>query len=912
MSDVSERLDAALRGRYEVDRQIGEGGMATVYLADDLRHERKVALKVLKPELAAVLGAERFLTEIKTTANLQHPHILPLFDSGEADGFVFYVMPYVGGESLREKLDREHQLPVDEAVRVATSVAEALDYAHRHGVIHRDIKPANILLQDGKPVISDFGIALAVGAAGGGRLTETGLSLGTPHYMSPEQATGDQSVHSTTDIYALGCVLYEMLVGEPPYTGSTAQAILGKIIQAQPVSVTEVRRSVPAHVDAVIRKSLEKLAADRFTTAREFATALADPRFRHDEPEGVGAAAGRWSTVTAATVAVLASVVTGAVAWNLASDGTAESAAVSRFTIDLPGGGVLGRMVQRIELTRDGRALVINVLTGEETSAEMFLGSLASPLTGDRTVSQLFLRSLESLEAVPIRGAENVGSFFLSPDGASVGFFAFSDNTLKRVALAGGPPATVSDPRLTPGGFQGATWGEGGRIVFSTSAYAGLMQAREAGGAAQPLTTPEEGSEEVHRDPHFLPGGEYLLFTIATPDAAPEIAVLSLATGDYERLTTGWYPQYVEAGYLVFQRGTALWAAVLDADRGTITGDPVPVVEGVQGAELRNFSVSPGGTLVYVPVVDETGAPRTLVWVDRDGQETALPINRQPYVYPRISPDGDRLAVAVAEDVLAPGSDADLWVFDLDRLARSRITFGGNNRYYPIWTPDGRRLTHADASTNTNRLLWSAADGVGGTDTLLPLGDRRFPTSWSPDGLTLAYYVGPAGTPTSSRDIWMLHMDGNGLRPEPLVATPFQDRAAVFSPDGRWIAYVSNKSGRDEVYVRPYPGPGPESTVSTAGGREPMWSRDGTELFYRSEEQLMAVDVELGVGFRAGTPRPLFGDTYDRDTGGAGGIANYDVTAEGERFVMVRRDASAQEVVVVLNWAEELRRLLSN
>jgi eukaryotic-like serine/threonine-protein kinase len=894
MSDVSERLDAALRGRYEVDRQLGEGGMATVYLARDLRHERKVALKVLKPELAAIVGAERFLAEIKTTANLQHPHILPLFDSGEADGFVFYVMPYVGGESLREKLDREHQLPVDEALRIATSVAEALDYAHRHGVIHRDIKPANILLQDGKPVISDFGIALAVGAAGGGRMTETGLSLGTPHYMSPEQATGDQSVHSTTDIYALGCVLYEMLVGEPPYTGSTAQAILGKIIQAQPVSVTEVRPSVPAHVDAVIRKSLEKLAADRFTTAREFATALADPRFRHGEPGGVGAAAGRWSTVTVVVTAILASAVAGGVAWSVASDATAGSAAISRFSIDLPEEGVLSvNRRQRVELTRDGRAVVISVDTGEES------------------VSQLFLRSLESLEAVPIRGTENVGSFFLSPDGSEVAFYALSDNTLKRVPIGGGLASTIAETGLTGGGFQGASWGDGGRIVFSTSAYAGLMQAREAGGAAEPLTTPEEGSEEVHVSPHFLPGGEYLLFQIMTPNAAPEIAVVSLATGEHKRLTTGWYPHYVEEGYLVFRRGTTLWAAVLDADRGTIAGDPVPVVEGVQGG-LRNFSVSPGGTLVYAPDPEETGARRTLVWVDRDGQETALPIDPQPYVYPRISPDGDRLAVAIAEDATT-GNDADLWVFDLDRLARSRITFGGNNRYYPIWTPDGRRLTHADASGDINSLLWSAADGVGGTDTLLPLGDRRFPTSWSPDGLTLAYYVGPAGTPTSSRDIWMLHMDGDGLRPEPLVATPFQDRAPAFSPDGRWIAYVSNKSGGDEVYVLPYPGPGPESTVSTAGGREPVWSPDGTELFYRSEEQLMAVDVELGVRFRAGTPRPLFGDTYDRDVGAgvAAGIANYDVTAEGERFVMVRREVSAEaELVVVLNWVEELKRLL--
>ncbi len=294
--DPVTRLNAALEGRYKIERQLGEGGMATVYLADDLRHERKVALKVLKPELAAVVGAERFLAEIKTTANLQHPHILPLHDSGEADGFLYYVMPYVEGESLRDRLDREHQLPVDEAVQIAKDVAEALAYAHGHGVIHRDIKPANILIHSGRPVISDFGIALAVGTAGGGRLTETGLSLGTPHYMSPEQATGDQHAGPQADIYALAAVLYETLVGDPPYVGSTAQAVLGKVLQGVPVSATATRSSVPLNVDAAIRHGLEKLPADRFQEARDFARALADPHFRHDErvtPDAQATSSGR-------------------------------------------------------------------------------------------------------------------------------------------------------------------------------------------------------------------------------------------------------------------------------------------------------------------------------------------------------------------------------------------------------------------------------------------------------------------------------------------------------------------------------------------------------------------------------------------------------------------------------------------
>jgi serine/threonine-protein kinase len=271
-TDPIARLNAALEGRYRIESELGEGGMATVYLADDLKHERKVALKVLKPELAAVVGAERFLAEIKTTANLQHPHVLPLFDSGEADGFLFYVMPYVEGETLRARLERERQIPVDEAVRITSDVAEALHHAHQHGVIHRDIKPANILLSSGRPLVADFGIAFAVSTAGGGRLTETGLSMGTPYYMSPEQASADQSPRASSDVYSLGCVLYEMLVGEPPFTGSSAQAVLAKILTAEAPSAARARASIPPNVDAAIRKAIERLPADRFKGAQRGVT----------------------------------------------------------------------------------------------------------------------------------------------------------------------------------------------------------------------------------------------------------------------------------------------------------------------------------------------------------------------------------------------------------------------------------------------------------------------------------------------------------------------------------------------------------------------------------------------------------------------------------------------------------------
>jgi serine/threonine-protein kinase len=331
MPDTITRLNAALEGRYRIERQLGEGGMATVYLADDLKHERQVALKVLKPELAAVVGADRFLAEIKTTANLQHPHILPLHDSGVADSFLFYVMPYVQGETLRDRLEREKQLPVDEAVRMAIDVAEALHAAHQQGVIHRDVKPANILLSGGRPLVADFGIALAVSAAGGGRLTETGLSMGTPYYMSPEQASADRDPSATSDVYSLGCVLYEMLVGEPPYTGGSAQAVLAKILTEDARAATRIRPSIPTNIDGAVRRALEKLPADRFATADAFARALADPGFRYGDavPAFGGAPVGPWKGL-AASFAALFVLAAGVAAWALIRPEPARSVGVGR------------------------------------------------------------------------------------------------------------------------------------------------------------------------------------------------------------------------------------------------------------------------------------------------------------------------------------------------------------------------------------------------------------------------------------------------------------------------------------------------------------------------------------------------------------------------------------------------------
>ena len=499
--DPVSRLNAALEGRYRIEREIGEGGMATVYLADDLKHERKVALKVLKPELAAVVGAERFLAEIKTTANLQHPHILPLFDSGEADGFLFYVMPYVEGESLRQRLDREHQLPVDEAAQIAKSLAEALDYAHGRGVIHRDIKPANVLLLQGKPVISDFGIALAVGAAGGGRLTETGLSLGTPHYMSPEQATGDQHVGPATDIYALGCVLYEMLVGDPPYIGSTPQAVLGKIITGMPEPVTQHRKTVPANVEATVNRALEKVPADRFTGAQEFARALGDPGFVGSGSRAVAtplARHGALSRIGWVSATLLASALA---VWGWTRPQASQP--VARTQISLPGGqrlSVLNRLAYPLDISRDGTRLVY--------------------LAEESGVRRLFLRELSETTPHVLEGTEGAQQPFFSPDGSWVGFFASGE--LQRVAVSGGAPIAIT--QLPPGETRGASWGADNTILFA--AGPSLYRVPMAGGDPVPLgliqidQTGRAGADSTAnqsdqpRWPHHLPDGKHALVSV--------------------------------------------------------------------------------------------------------------------------------------------------------------------------------------------------------------------------------------------------------------------------------------------------------------------------------------------------------------------------------------------------------------
>ncbi|MCG6988471.1 MAG: serine/threonine-protein kinase [Gemmatimonadetes bacterium] len=843
MPDVPSRLTAALQGRYRIERELGEGGMATVYLAEDVRHERKVALKVLRPELAAVLGAERFLAEIKTTANLQHPHILPLFDSGTADGFLYYVMPYIEGESLRERLDREKQLGVDEAVRITREVADALDYAHRHDIIHRDIKPANILLHDGRPVVADFGIALAVSAAGGGRMTETGLSLGTPHYMSPEQASADRDLTARSDVYSLGCVLYEMIAGQPPHTGPSAQSVLVRILTETPRPLTDLRHTVPPHVASAVLKAVEKLPADRFESAKAFADALDDPTFVYTPAPPAEAARRtvaapparprRSKVVVGLVGALVVAVAAGAWGW-LRSPAAASprrlEMVLDSFTADYGPG---------VALSPDGSTLVYSATDG-----------------------RLWRRSLRTLEATPIPGTEGARTPFFSPDGRAVGFHRgtpASSSSLSTVSLDGSPPVQLVGGAGTAAVWPGGAWSRDGFIYHVTRRHA-LYRVPAGGGTPELMADTTQGRFVW---PTALPGDAILVTVNATksggfdglgifhPGSRSLTRLLPDLTGDQLPL----FGRY-GGGYLFWVNAAhTLMAARFDAGADRVAGPSFPIQANVTDAGGSSFrvAVAGDGTLLYGFDTGRgagagIGGAESMGWADRSGNVSPvagdLSADAGDFDFLRRSPDGRYVAAEVQSGAdLSPDEQHQIWLYDLQQRTFSRLTVRGTTNAAPEWL-DGETVAYLSNQGGAPGAIW--AQRIDGSSPHLVVRLGRPIEEFSvirPGG---GFVVTVGGDTTGFRDLRTVPA-GDSATSRPLVTTPFDEYAPDVSQDGRWLAYVSTVSGHPEVYVRRIDGTGRAWPISTGGGDSPRWTPDGKKLFYRAlPNEMTMAEIDLG------------------------------------------------------------------
>jgi serine/threonine-protein kinase len=879
--DPATALNVALAGRYTLEREIGRGGMATVYLARDIRHERDVALKVLNPELGVVLGGERFLSEIRVTANLQHPNLLPLFDSGEANGLLFYVMPFVEGETLRARLDREKQLPIDDAVRITTAIASALAYAHEHGVIHRDLKPENILIQAGQPVIADFGIALAVSKAGGARVTQTGLSLGTPQYMSPEQAAGDRAIDGRSDIYSLGAVAYEMIAGEAPHSGTSAQAIIAKLMTQDPQSLRALRPSVPGNVADAVQKALAKVPADRFSSAKEFADALTNPTFTLATTSvavGGGKAHARLRGLLYGTSA-LAALLLAIACWSFLRPAPVKQ--VVRYNLVLDSAEALSQNVpfSRIALSPDGKWLA-------------YIGGARA---------QLMVRARDQLHATPMGGTENASAPTFSPDNEHIAFFV--GGVLKIVSVNGGAPLTVTDSLVGP---AGASWGRDGVIYTDGAGLTSLVRVAARQGAVPRRFTAldTERGEIDHIFPFALPDAKGVLFTIRYRTGRSALGVADIATGTHRVVAEDvCCAAYAPGGHLVYVSSAGALTVVPFEMRGArITGDPAVVSEGLynRGSILSvNLTVSPMGTLAYATHATHQVEP---VWVTRDGKTQLVDVALQgEFRSPALSPDGTQLALAVSTDAVV-----DIWVKQLDTGPRVRLTFDEGFKRAPSWTADGRSVTFASNVSGSFSLWTKRADGSAPQVLQLHQSRNMVESLWSPDGAWLIYRTG-TGT-VGGGDILAIR-PGKDTLPVPLVTTSFSEFTPAVSPDGRWLAYSSNETGVREVYVVPFPNSGTGKwAVSTHGGSEPLWSHHSGELFYRDGAgNMMAVVVKTTPVFSVGRATTLFNAS---GFGANPEHQEYAVAPDDRRFLMLRPKGlgGTEQLVIVDNWVEELKR----
>jgi eukaryotic-like serine/threonine-protein kinase len=904
----------------EVVDVIGRGGMGEVYCARDTKLGRDVALKVL-PRMRIGLGTSeergmsraqsdddrlaRFRREAQVLASLNHPNIAAIHGLEESDGVHALVLELVTGPTLADRLE-EGPIPLDDALPIAKQIAEALEAAHERGIVHRDLKPANIKLRpDGTVKLLDFGLAKILqpdatvdrDSAGSSTLTSPsllrrGVILGTAAYVSPEQARG-QEADRRSDIWAFGAVLYEMLSGRRAFPGEDVSDTIAGVLQ-RPLDWSALNPSTPLSIRRLLSRCLERDVRRRLRDIGEARIVLEDPIAAG--PNGTSSVTARllhrpwWRrVVTPLAAGIVAATGVGTTVW-VATRPSAPH--VSRFAVLTTANNALSVDPQSRDLTMTANGTHI-----------VYKGGIRGSST------QLFVRGLDQLEPAPLTAPGLPKGPFSSPDGQWIGFFEPGRPvTLKKVAITGGPVLELSG---VDGPSRGATWGEDNTIVFATAALStGLQRVSSAGGGPTVLTTPSsERRERDHLWPQFLPGGQGVLFTITATVGgidASQVAVLDVATGTWTTLVRGAsQAQYVSSGHLVYVSRNALWAVAFDVEGLQTIGTASPVVSRVVTlpSGTAEFDIARNGTLAYVTGGTDA-APRTLVWVDRRGQEEAIEAPARPYVAARLSPDGTRVALEIEDQ------NHDIWVWDLTRKTLTRVTTDPGADRSPVWMPDGRRLLFSSqAGAVLGSLFWQAADGTGIAERLLP--DTPYvqrPSSLVPDGTRVLFMEGA--------DLMTVTLDQD-RRVQPVIQTAQSEQNGAISPDGRWLAYDSNDSGPSQIFVRPLPNANEGKTqVSTGGGSQPLWSRNGRELFYLATDgAVMSVSVEPGRRWTAGMPTKIIESAY------FGGMSNssprtYDVSPDGQRFLMLKRTTSQDppatpaRIVIVQNWMEELKRLV--
>jgi serine/threonine protein kinase/Tol biopolymer transport system component len=896
-------LSAGTRlGPYEILATIAAGGMGEVYRARDTRLDRTVAIKILPASLSGdPQFRERFDREARTISQLDHPHICALYDVGEQDGTAFLVMQYLEGETLEARL-KKGALPFDQAMQYAIQISDALATAHKASIVHRDLKPGNIMLTKSGAKLLDFGLAKTGAPVIGGvglsllpttpPITQQGTILGTFQYMAPEQLEG-QEADSRTDIFAFGAVVYEMITGRKAFEGKSQASLIGAIMHAQPLPIGASQPLTPPVLDHVVTRCLAKDPGERWQTSGDVMREL-------KWIAALGSQARVSTPVLAQRKSPLRNV---HLLWSVAAvlvltSGTfATLAYLRRPPIDthvyrssfVPPSDLSGTFASaRLALSPDGRRLAFTATDGN--------GRV-----------MLWVRALDSLAMQPLAGTEGAAGPFWSPDSRSIAFVA--RGKLKRIDVLGGPPLTVCDGAFPAPG----TWNRDEVILFTPAINAPLSRVSAASGTPSPVTALDaKAGERVHFDPFFLPDGRHFLYAagIGTSVSSVSVFVGSLDSGDRKRiLTSSGNVQYAQ-GFLIFSRDATLMAQAFDTSTLSLKGEAVPLAEQVQftGLQTAAFSVSETGVLAF-----QTGDSGTsqLLWFDRTGRQSGALGDRGPYLPEvNLSRDGTRASVATSES-----GRGDAWLFDVTRGIRTKFTFGPGSVTAPIWSPDGSQVVFLDSLKGGVDLYQKASSGAGSESVLLEDNFVKFPESWSLDGRFISYYIYGPTSASNRNDVWILPLVGE-RKPFPLTQSPFTEYRSQFSPDGRWIAYASNESGRFEVYVVPFT-PGPASwaaasgtasgkwQVSTTGGNEPRWSHDGKEIFYIAANKLMAAAVTAnGVPFKVNAVRPLF--TVRPHVGQ--GV--YDVSQDDQHFLVntVADHAEIAPLTLVVNWPAALKK----